>query len=220
VDLYHPIQLACGPGATALREDFRHDTDMYETHRYLHGTAPMTTPLETARKSRPIADKDRKPYFGVPMSRSSSATKGLTYAEQRCQTYLGVIGGWRGIFWFAGRHQYRECWDAIKKVAGELKELGPILLAEEVAQDVRVVDSEENPIYWTLFEHEGKRYILAANARDKPASATFTLPGIGGDTPVNVWFEDRKLKAIDGAFRDDFAEYGVHVYEIVSAGRE
>ena len=53
--------------------------------------------------------------------------------------------------------------------------------------------------------------MVAANPAGAPASATFTVPGLVGDT-VSVFGEGRTLPVVGGRFSDSFAGLGVHVY--------
>jgi len=214
IDLYHPIKLLTAPPATALRYKHRSEVaDIYNTHTYLHGNRPMITPYDRARRGRVFSDMDRKVYVGTLTANTSWSYRGLTYAEQRCEAYLGLIGGWRGLMWFNGRHQFLECWENLKKVVGEIRQLAPVLLAEDVEQTVTVAQPQDRPLYHALFEHEGHRYILAANSRATQVKGTFTVPGLKNRSRVKVWFERRKLRSTGESFSDTFAEFGVHVYE-------
>jgi len=215
VDPYHPLQLACGPPATGLRHKYRTELDIYGTHYYLHGNKPMIQTFDRARRTKPVADKDRKVYIGILSGVTSGSLRGLTYAEQRCEAYIGLIGGWRGLMWFRGRHHILECWENVKKIAGQVRELAPVLMAEDVKQDLEVTQEPANAgIYWVLLEHEGRRTILAANSKEKKALVSFTVPGLKHKARINVRFEDRQLRSTGDTFRDTFEGFGVHVYEI------
>lgn len=215
VDPYHPLQLACGPPATGLRHKYRTTTDIYGTHHYLHGNAPMIQALDRARRTKPISDGDRKVSIGVLTGVTSGSMRGLTYAEQRCEAYLGLIGGWRGLMWFRGRHHILECWENVKDIAGQVRQLAPALMAADVEQNLRVTcDPENAAVYWVLLEHEERRTILAANAKSDRASAVFFVPGLADGADIRVRFEDRRLASTGGSFRDTFDGFGVHVYEI------
>ena len=117
--------------------------------------------------------------------------------------------------WFIVRHPYLECWDNIKSVVGEIRQLAPMLLAEEVEQNVEVKQPSGNAVYWVLLEHEGRRYSLAANStKERVEPVTFTVPDLMDGSAVKVWFEDRDLRSTGGSFSDAFEGYERHVYAL------
>ena len=61
-----------------------------------------------------------------------------------------------------------------------------------------------------LKEHQGRRYLLAANSSRGAVRARVNAGVAAGQ--VQVLFEDRRLTAKAGAWDDDFAPYAVHVY--------
>jgi len=216
VDPYHPIEVGFGPPATGLKHKCRTETgEIYGTHSYVKHNHTITRGYVRTRITKPICDKDRKLHAGALTGEVSSSERGMTYPEQRCEAFLCVIGGLRGVRWFRGRYRSLECWENVKKVAGQVRKLSPILLEEEIEQNVAVEQPQPEAVYWLLLKHAGKRYILAANSREeKVESVTFALPALKDGTPVNVWFEDRKLDSKRNSFTDKFDEFEVHVYEI------
>ncbi|NLY01688.1 MAG: hypothetical protein GXY83_36855, partial [Rhodopirellula sp.] len=61
-----------------------------------------------------------------------------------------------------------------------------------------------------LKEHQGRRYLLAANSSRGAVRARINAGVEAGQ--VQVMFEDRRLAAQAGVWEDDFAPYDVHVY--------
>jgi hypothetical protein len=50
--------------------------------------------------------------------------------------------------------------------------------------------------------------------RDTATGAGFKLKGIKSETQVEVLGENRSISVKDGAFRDDFGPWGVHLYRV------
>ena len=210
VDPYHPVERVFGPGRIYERRG-----DIYIVHRYLHTSRPMRTPVENGRVNKPIADADRKPLHAFPAAFTSGSLRGLTYRETRCQLFLGLIGGWRGICWFRGRHDYLQCWNAVKETTGQAAAISLVLLEPDVPQNLTVEQPAHQPVYASLHLHKGQRWVLAANTRPDPIRPTILLPNLPEGTPIRVHFEDRTIDSANGRFTDDFGRYGVHVYQIM-----
>jgi len=210
VDPYHPFERIFGPGPIIDRYG-----DIYNVHRYMCTHRPLTAPLENAARNKPIANQDRKPLQVFLGGMTSSDFRGPTAAEYRCQMYMTLIGGARGIGWFRGRHPQLACWNAVKSVTHEVSKLIPVLLEEDVPQEITVEQSESKPVYVWLMRHKGRRWVLAANCRKSPTEAVIVLPDLEDGTEVKVHFEDRTVRAQAGRFSDAYGEYGVHVYEVM-----
>jgi hypothetical protein len=60
----------------------------------------------------------------------------------------------------------------------------------------------------------GSTYVLAVAMRDKPATATFTIPGLGEQATAEVLDESRTVPVRAGTFQDKFEPYGAHIYRI------
>ncbi|MHC4873218.1 MAG: sugar-binding protein [Planctomycetota bacterium] len=215
VDPYHPIEVGCGPPATGLKYKLRSEAaDIYGTHTYLHGNRPMITPYDRARRASSATDLDRKVHANWLTGSTSWSYRGLTAIEQRTETYLGIIGGWRNIKWFRGRHQYLECWNSVKKVAGELKVLTNYLTADEVKQNITAAQPEIEPVKFHIFEFNGKRCLIAANSTGKDVgTVSFNIPTLKDGTTVKVLFENRQIRAEGSLLKDNFAAKATHIYE-------
>ena len=60
-------------------------------------------------------------------------------------------------------------------------------------------------------EHDGKKWLLAANSVNAEVSAQVV---VAGANRVTLPFEKREITPDENGFKDTFAPYGVHVYEI------
>jgi hypothetical protein len=65
--------------------------------------------------------------------------------------------------------------------------------------------------------HAGSIYIFAVNASPKPVKAR--IFAAVADSEAAVLWEKRAVKAVGGAFQDEFKGFGVHVYRFPAAGK-
>lgn len=147
-----------------------------------------------------------------------------TYEEERCLTYLSIIHGARGIFYytFKGGNYYikdhPEHWEEVKRLVQELNHIYPLLLAPHNSADglatensnihygLKVVDKELS----SGIIEEGS-YLIAVNVANKPVRATFTLPSFFNNK-ARVLFEERSIPIEKGTLSDRFRPYDVHIY--------
>ena len=150
-----------------------------------------------------------------------------TYDELRCMSYLSIIHGGNGITWYTyggfnknhGVTATPETWKNICTVATELNKLQDIFLTQcnEKPFTVSVAagpakDAMEFDSISALYKRVGdKQYLICANSAKADVTAKFT---VNGATDCSVWFEERKVAVAGGAFKDDFAPFAVHVYEL------
>jgi len=147
-----------------------------------------------------------------------------TADEIRAFCYSAICSGAKGIIFFEHYWSRRdETWPAVKRVAGELAKLQPILA--DPSEPIALSGPEGMDLWGKL--HEGKLYVIAVNREFKakdPAiwvmasrQATIELPVEA--TGARVLFEGRQAE-LDGAQLEDFFEARqTHVYELQVAER-
>jgi len=139
-----------------------------------------------------------------------------TPEEEHCMTYLALVHGAKGILFWAHTaskyyiRDYPDHWEAMKKIAGELKLLTPVLLTPNSKIQVAV---EGSGIDWMLKEMSGALYLLAVNKDPKPTAVSFTLPDVDKFQAEEL-FQSRRLAIEDGSIKDEFKPLEVHVYKL------
>lgn len=147
-----------------------------------------------------------------------------TPAEARCMTYLALVHGAKGIIYWAHTaskyyiEDYPEHWAAMKGLAGELRDLSPVLLTESAATKPSI-EPRNAPVDLMVKQHEGQTYVFAVNHEPKTCEVHFNLPGVVSDKPVAVMFENRSVSADKTGWKDSFEPLAVHVYRLESAPR-
>jgi hypothetical protein len=213
--------------------------DPYPTHRDREADLTMVARWVDAARE---ALRDRKPVWLVPQAFDHLLGPGTyrmpTVEEQRCMTYLGLVHGAKGVLWFVYtgfcihseevakqkglapgeaawvfRGTIPQCfplrYEGMKHIVREVTELAPVLLAEDPEQAQEVRQGAE--AVHTLLKAQGdQRYLFAVNTEDAPVEFACTLPEVGAE--VDVLWEGRTAKTTEGALKDSFKPYEVHVY--------
>ncbi len=139
-----------------------------------------------------------------------------TVHELRAMTYLAIVQGTSGIFFYAyhGSRYYiedsPEFWQAVKDVAGEINALLPCLVRPPAAPVTMSLSRATSQIYCTTRTDGQSSYLIAVNAGPEPASAHFRLSG--QPQMADVLFEGRSVDVEAGVLADRFDAYAVHVY--------
>jgi hypothetical protein len=142
-----------------------------------------------------------------------------TADEERCMTYLALVNGAKGIiYWpYNGMYyfitDYPEHWADMKRIAGELRDLTPVLLTPTVEKKLSA-DSKNAGIQMMLKKYKGSWYAFAVNGLTTGTKATFKLSGVAKGSKLDVLFENRSLASDEGSWTDEFKPLEVHVYKI------
>lgn len=148
-----------------------------------------------------------------------------TRDELWAMSYLTLIHGAHGITWYTyGGHGNNhgvtdnpEVWKNICDLAGEISKLQDVLVERTGPQPAApeilsgpAKDALGYPsISVLLKEHQGKKWLLAANSAKAEVRARLFIPEAKGAALV---FENRRLATEGGSLCDSFGPYGVHVY--------
>ena len=151
-----------------------------------------------------------------------------TYAEEKCMTYLAIVHGAKGIFYYcfggpglpgSGSDRYfipnsPQHWSNLKSITRELEQLTPILVSHDEIGDWLDVNSPD--IHFLIKNAQDRRFLFAVNSSNQEITTTFSdfydeVNQPTSDT-LTVLFEDREVFISEGSFSDQFDPYGVHIY--------
>jgi len=152
-------------------------------------------------------------------------TEEMIYME----SWMNVVHGAKGIIWFPYFDKSTIRWNAMKKFTEQIERLKDIVLGPE--PDRRVKDDAEEALKRVdtmIREKDGNVYIFAVRITEpdpvpevkyqgvEPDSieVNFEVSEISGEKEVEVIDEGRKIKSLDGKFKDTFKKYEVHIYKI------
>jgi hypothetical protein len=142
-----------------------------------------------------------------------------THDETRFMAYQAIIHGAHGLVYW-GLHRTPASspfWADLRRVVGELAALEPALAARPRLLPVgrryhEMGHSVDGGVEVTARTAGGRTWLLAANADKNPVRVTFS--GLGAWRGAAVVGEDRRVDVAGGEMMDDFAPFGVHVYEM------
>ena len=158
-----------------------------------------------------------------------------TRTELHATTFAAIIHGAHGMTYYTYGGMYRakddqfnqgitsseERWNMMSELCNWMKELKPALTARKGRQPkVDIFDGPRKDVYGNpsvtclLKRANGKAYLMAVNATDKPVRALFHMDEVGAQ--ATVMREDREVRCIEGLLVDDFAPFAVHVYQLDS----
>ena len=126
-------------------KDYKASTDIMWADPYPVPKQPVTVVSDVVAGSVRNIEKD-KPMWSVVQAfdwsvwddGKLSGAHRPTPEEERCMTYLALVNGAKGIIYWAHSsskyyiRDYPEHWNAIKKIAGELRGLTPVLITSTV----------------------------------------------------------------------------------------
>ncbi len=158
-------------------------------------------------------------------------TRKPTPREVRCEAWMSLIHGSRGLIYFV--HQFKpnfreaallddaEMLEAVTALNGQIARLAPVLNSPPLENAASVTSSEASaPVAFTVRRHQGKLYLFAVGMRGSATSATFTLKGFEGQKSVEAIDEGRSVTALDGRFQDHFDPWQVHLYRVLVPDRQ
>lgn len=141
--------------------------------------------------------------------------------EHACQTYLALIHGARGLFYFCYPFKHQWSFDSLAQAAAEVRALTPSLTAPDVPQTIRYELPPGHPpsefplVQARLFARPPDGYVLlAANSVDLPVDADFQLSVLGAAGSVSRLFATNVLAVAGGVFSDRLEGHGVRAYAI------
>lgn len=149
-----------------------------------------------------------------------------TAYQIRAEVWMSIIHGSRGIVYFVhqfnpdgrllredGIFNFPEVVNAVKAVNAEVLSLAPILNSDAPFNHVSVSGPGAESVNTMTKQYENASYIFAVCISSACGATTFALPGYEHGL-ADVIGEGRALNITGGAFQDNFAGYGVHLYHV------
>jgi len=202
---------------------FAPQTDIVSADVYPIGRTPLTTIADTLDHARDVIPGHVPWFIGQIWPWPNSPL--VTPAQHRCMTYLALVHGARGLFWYSFRdpnwylpEDNPELWAEIKVVNDELIALEPVLLHGNVAE--RVFGGDEGEVHTCVKRLDDELVLIAANPGDEAVSVSIDVaalaPGVSCAPDVEVMFEDRQARLAGSAISDDFDALAVHIYRLMA----
>jgi hypothetical protein len=174
------------------------------------------------------AGPERLVWNCIECTRIQNADHKATPHQVRCEVWMSLIHGSRGLIYFVHEWKPRfnesallsdaEMLAAVTAINRQIAQLAPVLNQPTVTKAAAVVsENREVPIAVMAKRTGDALYLFAVGMRDGRTAAAFTLRGLTGESKVEVLGENRALNARDGVFHDDFQPWDAHIYRIAAA---
>lgn len=154
--------------------------------------------------------------------------KDVTPAHIKAEVWMCICRGATAIgyfthVWKPAYHQFGvpdENRAALREINAQITRLTPAILSAELAPEVTIRAADDVKLDVLARQYDGSVYLFAVNCdeRNRPATATVTVPGLRAGTAVEVLDERRAITAQAGSFQDDFGPLAVHLYRIKQGG--
>jgi hypothetical protein len=171
-------------------------------------------------------------WNALECTRISNPDRKPTPHEVRCEAWMSLIHGSRGLIFFV--HQFKptfreaallddsEMLEAVTALNGQITALAPVLNSPTVdpvklqERKSGIVESEDSavPIAVMAKRWNANLYLFAVAMREGTTKAKFSLRKLEGIRAVEVLGEKRAVTADDGVFEDQFRPWDVHLYRM------
>ena len=155
----------------------------------------------------------------------NNVTRKPTPHEVRCETWMSIIHGSRGLVWFvhefrpvlheAGLFEDPEMLATVAALNRQIQSLASVINSPPLSNAATVKsDSAAVPVALTVRQHGGATYLFAVSMRGEQTKASFQVAGRLADAAAEVIGEHRSIPVRRGVFADQFNPWDVHLYRI------
>ena len=206
-------------------EAYRESADIFMVDPYPVPNMPMTWLSDTLEEAARHVPRERLwaviQAFGGDKWAKDGWPRRPTYMEMRCLTYLAVVHGAHGIFYFSYPEVRADStsWEALKKIAAELRQLRTWLVVPDAPQSLRLemtspfkVDANGRPaVHFCQKKQGAENLLILVNVIDRPVS--FYLKGFRpAGALAHRDFQQQKSVVQDGNIREELGPYEVRLY--------
>jgi hypothetical protein len=169
------------------------------------------------------SDGQRIVWNCLECTRISNPDRKPTRHEVRCEAWMSLIHGSRGLIYFV--HQFKpnfreaallddpEMLEGVTALNRQITQLAPVLNSPTLRDAVTVqAQNSSVPVAVTVRRDKRAIWIFAVAMRDGSTTAEFTLKDSPGIKSIEVLEEHRSLPARQGVFKDRFGSWDVHLY--------
>jgi hypothetical protein len=204
---------------------YRDSADIFMIDPYPVPNMPMTWLSDSLEEAARHVSKERLwaviQAFGGEKYAKDGWPRRPTYEEMRCLTYLAVVHGARGIFYFSYPEVRKDAaaWTGLQKIAGELRDLRTWLmlppetspLSLEMTSPFKTDAEGRAAVHFCHKQKGGENLLILVNVIDKPVG--FSLQGFSSRV---LWLQDpfsnRKSVIQNGNIQEKLDPYEVRVY--------
>jgi hypothetical protein len=161
----------------------------------------------------------------IECTRVQHPTAKATPQQVRCEVWMSLIRGSRGIIYFV--HEWKpvfnesallhdpEMLQAVTAINGQITRLASVINAPEYPFALKLsMDNTKAALATTVRQYQGAFYLFACALRAEPTTAVFDLNEMKVQGTAEVLDENRQLELKAGTLRDRFEPWAVHLYRL------
>lgn len=143
-----------------------------------------------------------------------------TYEEERCLTYLAIIHGVSGLFYYTFKSknyfimERKKHWHEIKKLIRELNEIYPIIISPTIFPVQHVCYSKDKAVHYIIKKSNNRFYLLCVNVTPFFRNTVLKLPRFCSHGKAKEIFQKNCVPICNGLLKVQFSPYQVHIYSI------
>jgi hypothetical protein len=161
----------------------------------------------------------------IECTRIQNPTNKATPHQVRCEVWMSIIHGSMGLIYFVHEWKPRfnesallsdaQMLSAVTAINHQIIRLAPVLNSPSVGDGVTISSGNAKvPLAVMMKKYKDRTYLFVVGMRNGGTTAAFTVQGIKGENAVEVLDENRTILSKDGAFKDGFEPWDVHLYRI------
>jgi hypothetical protein len=207
-------------------EAYREAADIFMLDPYPIPNMPLTWLADTLEEASRYVPRERlwaviQAFGGGDEQVKCGWPRLPTYLEMRCLTYLALVHGAHGIFYFSypDVHGDAKAWEGLTGIVGELRQLRTWLnipneacgLRLEMTSPFRADAAGRAAVHFCQKHRESDFLLILVNVIDRPVG--FFLTGFPNKTMLLTECFGRETAVIrDNNFRGELGPYEVRVY--------
>jgi hypothetical protein len=206
--------------------EYRKAADVFLLDPYPVPKMPMTWLSDTLEEAANHVSRERLwaviQAFGGPQHIKEGWPRLPTYLEMRCLTYLALVHGAHGLFYFSypDVRANERTWQGLKRIVGQLRQLRTWLVVpnEKVSLKLEIIspykaDASGKPAIHFCQKQRGRENLLIlVNVLDR--SVSFFLKGFPPKVEyLSAVFLQQKSVVLDDNIREKLGPYEVRVYQ-------
>ena len=204
---------------------YRQAADVFLLDPYPVPQMPMTWMSESLEEAARYVPRERLwaiiQAFGGGKHTIDGWSRRPNYLEMRCLTYLALVHGAHGIFYFVYPEVRAEpqAWEGLQKIVSQLRRLYTWLVIPNDSQRFKIemlspfkADAAGKPAVHFCQKSRGQEQLLfLVNVIDRPVS--FFLHGFSSEVEhLTEFFSGQKIAVMEGNIREELGPYEVSVY--------
>ena len=159
----------------------------------------------------------------IECTRISNPDRKPTPHEVRCEVWMSLIHGSRGLIYFV--HQFKptfreaallddsEMLEAVTALNRQITKLAPVLNSPPINDGIALQSENASvPVSFTVRRYDSATWVFAVCMRDGDTTAEFALKNDPGSKTIEVLDENRSIPIQAGRFKDRFGPWDVHLY--------